>query len=174
MNVGRPLPGHSTAGCAIRRHVSERPDKEYFTVAEANAHIETLRRLFGQVMQMRMHLKGLYKSLEAAGFPPNQEDEDEDEDLPPDVTHDRALFLAMAETLRDQIEEILATGCVIKDVESGLVDWPALYEGREIWLCWKYGEQEVGYWHELNSGFAGRRPVSELQQSGDPKSPPRM
>ena len=112
--------------------------------------------------------------LEAAGFPPNQEDEDEDEDLPPDVTHDRALFLAMAETLRDQIEEILATGCVIKDVESGLVDWPALYEGREIWLCWKYGEQEVGYWHELNSGFAGRRPVSELQQSGDPKSPPRM
>jgi hypothetical protein len=51
---------------------------------------------------------------------------------------------------------------VIKDLEIGLVDWPAWHENRQIWLCWRYGETEVGYWHDMNTGFSGRRPVSEL------------
>lgn len=162
------------SGYAICRHVLERPERQYFTVAEANAQIETLADLFSRVMQMRMYLKGLYRRLDEAGFPPNQESEEDEEDLPPEVARDRALFLAMAETLREQLEDILATGCVIKDIETGLVDWLALHEGREVWLCWRYGEREVAYWHELNGGFTGRRPVSELHPGGASKSPPHM
>lgn len=149
----------------------ERPDKQYFTVAEANEQVGILAQLFGRVMQMRVYLKSLYQRLDEAGYPPHK---DPPEDMPPDVARDRSMFLAMADVLREQLEEILATGCVIKDIESGLVDWPALHEGREVWLCWKYGEREVGYWHEQNGGFAGRRPVSELHQAGEPKPPPRV
>jgi hypothetical protein len=83
--------------------------------------------------------------------------------LPPDVARDRLVFHGMAETLRDHVEAVLATGCVIKDIEIGLVDWLGKHEGRDIWLCWRYGEREVGFWHEHAAGFASRRPVSELR-----------
>jgi hypothetical protein len=51
----------------------------------------------------------------------------------------------------------------VKDIEIGLVDWPAMHEGREVLLCGKYGEREVASWHERDAGFAGRRPVAELR-----------
>ena len=50
----------------------------------------------------------------------------------------------------------------LRDIETGLVDFPALASGRAIWLCWRLGEAEVGWWHELEAGVAGRRPISEL------------
>ena len=140
-------------------------------MAEANAQVGTLDRLFGSVMQMRMHLKGLYRDLDEVGYPPNGDDIPED--MPAEVARDHAMFLAMADVLREQLEAIQATGCVIKDIETGLVDWPALHEDREVWLCWKYGEREVGHWHELHGGLAGRRPISELHQGREPGSPPQ-
>jgi hypothetical protein len=101
----------------------------------------------------------------------DDDDEDEDDDdeptapveVPPAIERDRRIFFGMAETLKEQIEAVLATGCVIKDIEIGLVDWLASHQGREVWLCWKYGERQVAYWHETTAGFAGRRPVSELE-----------
>jgi hypothetical protein len=50
----------------------------------------------------------------------------------------------------------------VKDADEGLVDFPALREGEEILLCWKLGEAEIAYWHDLEQGFAGRRPIDEL------------
>lgn len=58
------------------------------------------------------------------------------------------------------IEEM---GCVIKDYKSGLIDFPAIYNGREIYLCWKLGENEITAWHEIDEGFIGRKPISELK-----------
>ena len=148
--------------------------KHYFTLDEANGELVRLRELFSAVMQLRGQLKSLYQRLDAAGHPPREEDlteeaeddEDEDEESggepPPEVQRDLAWFRGLVETLREQIEAIQDTGCVIKDIEVGLVDWPAMHQGREVLLCWKYGEPEVGFWHELHTGFAGRRPISEL------------
>jgi len=56
-------------------------------------------------------------------------------------------------------DELTGIGCVLKDWAAGLVDFPALYQGRRICLCWRLGEPAVTYWHELNTGFAGRQPV---------------
>ena len=154
--------------------------KHFFTLDEVNGELVRLRELFSAVMQLRGQLKAIYQRLDAAGHPPREEDlkddpdegEDEDEseagqeqEPPPDVQRDLARFRGLVETLREQIEAIQDTGCVIKDIEVGLVDWPALHQGREVLLCWKYGEPEVGFWHELNTGFAGRRPISELEES---------
>ncbi len=61
--------------------------------------------------------------------------------------------------LRELIEEIQSTGCVVKDLDAGLIDFPALLEGEEVLLCWKLGEPEIGYWHRVEDGFGGRRPI---------------
>jgi len=50
---------------------------------------------------------------------------------------------------------------VLKDVDAGLVDFVGMRNGREVYLCWRYGEEEIGFWHELNAGFSGRQPVDE-------------
>ncbi len=59
------------------------------------------------------------------------------------------------------VRGILALGVTIKDVDAGLVDFIGVRNGREVYLCWRYGEEELGFWHELNAGFAGRQPVDE-------------
>jgi hypothetical protein len=50
----------------------------------------------------------------------------------------------------------------LRDIETGLIDFPALVSGRPVWLCWRLGEDDVGWWHELTTGVAGRRPLAEL------------
>ena len=53
-------------------------------------------------------------------------------------------------------------GITLRDIERGLIDFPALVGGRQVWLCWQLGETDVGFWHELETGFGSRRPLIEL------------
>jgi hypothetical protein len=53
-------------------------------------------------------------------------------------------------------------GITLREIESGLVDFPALVSGRQVWLCWRLGEGDVEWWHELGDGFGGRQPLAEL------------
>jgi hypothetical protein len=57
------------------------------------------------------------------------------------------------------VEELQALGVLVKDLDRGLVDFPALRDGEEVLLCWQVGEGEVAYWHGLEEGFAGRKPI---------------
>ena len=61
--------------------------------------------------------------------------------------------------LRSGLAELEAMEIVLRDLERGLVDFPALREGREVYLCWVEGEDEIGFWHELDAGFVGRQPI---------------
>ena len=60
------------------------------------------------------------------------------------------------------VARIDALGLTLRDIEHGLVDFPALVSGRQVWLCWQRGEPAIGYWHGLETGFSGRRPLAEL------------
>lgn len=60
------------------------------------------------------------------------------------------------------ISQLVAMGVQVKDLDRGLVDFPALHEGDEILLCWNVGEEAVDYWHGLEEGFAGRKPIDLL------------
>ena len=60
------------------------------------------------------------------------------------------------------VARIDALGLTLRDIEQGLVDFPALVSGRQVWLCWRRGETAVGWWHGLDTGFSGRRPLAEL------------
>ncbi len=61
--------------------------------------------------------------------------------------------------LRAEIERLAEENIVLRDPETGLVDFPGEHEGRRVWLCWQLGEERVAHWHELDTGFIGRRPL---------------
>ncbi len=64
-----------------------------------------------------------------------------------------------AAALKSLIDRVQELGCEVKDIDQGLIDFRSVREGREVYLCWKLGEPDVGWWHELETGFAGRRPL---------------
>lgn len=128
----------------------------HFTVAEANALLATVRPLVERLVERRrelvaqlgrqQELGGITKS-NGGGFNPR---------LPAEI--DTALQTA-ANDLAKCVEELTGLGVEVKDLDTGLVDFPSLRDGREILLCWRLGEDEIGWWHTLDGGFAGRRPL---------------
>jgi len=86
-------------------------------------------------------------------------------DLPPISSELRLTRLRM-QGLIDQmaagVARIDAFGLTLRDIERGLVDFPALVAGRQVWLCWQLGETSIGWWHGLDTGFDGRRQLAEL------------
>ena len=117
-----------------------------FTVREAN---ELLPFLSSRVLDLRL----LHQELLARGadVPSRQEIMFRGGTLVP------PRYVALVTDLQCLVEDITSCGCHLKDLDSGLVDFPTLWEGREVYLCWKLGEPHVGYWHEIEAGFAGRR-----------------
>lgn len=63
--------------------------------------------------------------------------------------------------LNHYYRELLEVGCVLKDWQTGLVDFPAMCDGRQVWLCWRLGEPAVNHWHELHAGAAGRQVIDD-------------
>jgi hypothetical protein len=82
------------------------------------------------------------------------------------VNREQALELrqrrdSLAQKLREMINEVQEFGCVIKDLDIGLLDFPTLFRGREVYLCWKLGEPSISYWHGVDEGFAGRKEIDQ-------------
>lgn len=82
------------------------------------------------------------------------------------VDRDRALTSRArrddaASRLRESIEAVLETGCLVKDLDIGLVDFPTLLRGVEVYLCWKLGESGIAFWHGVDEGFRGRKPIDQ-------------
>jgi len=124
-----------------------------FTIEEANALIPRLEIILSQLQQHSQVLREVITSLsDPAGEVPEDLTTEQLLALRPDV---RPVAAAMEDLLRD----IEATGAHFKGLALGLVDFPAEFEGETILLCWQYGEKEIGYYHTLAGGFAGRKPL---------------
>jgi hypothetical protein len=82
------------------------------------------------------------------------------------ISNDLRLIRLRMQGLIDQmaagVARIDALGLTLRDIERGLVDFPALVSGRQVWLCWQAGETAIDWWHDLETGFDGRRPLAEL------------
>ena len=65
----------------------------------------------------------------------------------------------LTESMKTALNRILETGCVIKDLEVGLLDFPAIIDNEEVYLCWKLGEDRIRFYHRQDEGFAGRKPL---------------
>ena len=135
----------------------------YYSVSEVNELLPRVREAFTLVMQLRSQLKPVYRRLEQADAAPDRSDfEIQLPGATPEVIRDRAAFKGMIEMLNEELATISELGGNVKDLDTGLVDWRALRHGEDILLCWRFGETEIGFWHDMETGFAGRRPVAEL------------
>lgn len=76
----------------------------------------------------------------------------------------RSRLEELVQAYNTRLEELDQIGCVIKDLNHGLVDFYGKVNDRMVFLCWRLGEKRIAFWHDLESGFAGRRPISELEE----------
>jgi hypothetical protein len=76
-----------------------------------------------------------------------------------DLNETRQELAKAAAELSRLVEKVQEMGCEMKDIDQGLIDFRAEREGREVYLCWKLGEPDIRWWHDLESGFAGRQPL---------------
>ncbi|MGE5461928.1 MAG: DUF2203 domain-containing protein [Syntrophothermus sp.] len=125
---------------------------KFFTLQEANETLNIIRPLMDEVQAIRRRIlekqpetwSAIEKSVGNGG--------------------NRILsgMVQDFERLDSLVHRILDTGVQIKDINSGLLDFSARKDGREVYLCWQYGEVEIAYWHEVDAGFAGRQPIESF------------
>ncbi len=73
----------------------------------------------------------------------------------------RSKMDASGARLNELMEEIQGHGCLVKDLDAGLLDFPTLYRGEEVYLCWHLDEPDIQYWHPVQDGFRGRKPIDQ-------------
>lgn len=127
-----------------------------FTPAEANAALSHVRPVAERLVAVRARMRELEKTQASlvtsiggngGGYAVN------------DLTAARSEFTSLADAAAACVERLEELGVVLKDLDAGLLDFPAVREGEDVLLCWHVGEPAVAYWHGLEEGFAGRKPV---------------
>lgn len=134
-----------------------------FSLREANALIDTLREEFQRARTLRDDLMEVQKKLADAGRPLEDPDLIVDTEAPLAVQKLQAKAVVVFDKLKKLLREIAELGVEVKAAD-GLVDFRSKLHGRVVYLCWKYGEERITHYHELDTGFAGRKP---LPQDGD-------
>lgn len=130
-----------------------------FTLAEAQSLIPEVDRLLREAVAGKLEYQEAEQSIRAftekvmmtGGMLVHREDA---------VSAKNRRELAAA-GLRNTIEQIQELGCLVKDLDTGLVDFPTLYKGEEVYLCWKLGEPGIAFWHSTTEGFAGRKAIDD-------------
>ncbi len=79
----------------------------------------------------------------------------------PEVAAAKRAVERLAGEIQQGIQDLHALGCVVKDLDMGLVDFPAFRNGQEVYLCYRLGEERIAFWHGLDEGYAGRKPLGE-------------
>jgi len=138
--------------------------KRYFTIEQAQKLLPEVSRHM-QEAQKLLQAINLIESIEI-----EIEDEDEEMLFPIEDLTMQKKYHYLQYLFYDEIEKLEKMGCFIKDVEEGLLDFLGSFEGRDIFLCWKLGEKKIQYWHELDDGYTGRRPILYLNHGSQQKS----
>jgi len=122
--------------------------ERHFTREEANAILPRLTGMLEQLREAKDELTDAeaHEALSDAA-PTNGGGEE-----------GRQVGVAFLE-VRKILETIEQSGIVLRDIDRGLVDFPTVIDGREVYLCWELGEDEVGYWHDMDAGYGGREPL---------------
>jgi hypothetical protein len=121
-----------------------------FKLDEANRSLPLVRRVVSDIVKTHEQITSLQTTLEAAKHK--------------DVAAIQTKVDRAVEQLQAYVEELHEIGCDLKDYQIGLVDFLGRHQGHDVCLCWKLGEEKVGFWHEIQTGFAGRQPVATLEE----------
>ena len=128
----------------------------FYSIDQADARLHDLAPLLDKLRADRSEVAAARDALER--FRTTNGNADHAEELRAREDRIRALVYRMER----YVSQLVAWDITLRDIETGLVDFPALVNGRQVCLCWRLGEAQVGYWHELDTGFAGRRPLIDL------------
>lgn len=128
----------------------------YFTTNEANQALPDVIKKFEFALAKKNEVSKLEQELQMILATTNKF-----EDY---VTIKQKLNSAMTK-FYESVEMLENTGIVVKSIEQGLLDFPSKRFDEEVWLCWKYGETEIKFWHEKDSGFMGRKPIQVSDES---------
>ena len=131
-------------------------ESDQFTLDEANTLVPWLEETFQRLAQWRQEHLALQPRLTEllqhgeSNDPVGGNDE---------LTQVQEGVARLARQVEDGVEEILDRGIIVRTVDTGLVDFPSQRDGREVYLCWIRGEDQIGFWHETDTGFANRQPL---------------
>jgi hypothetical protein len=131
--------------------VSPSRPKRRFTLAQANKSLALVRRIVADIVRCHQSATDLHEKLESTKSARDQQAMQERLDV--ETRH-----------LQEYVDELADVGCELKDFQTGLVDFIGRHQGRDVYLCWKLGEEKIEYWHELHTGFAGRQAVASLEE----------
>jgi hypothetical protein len=125
-------------------------DRKYFTVEEANRLIPQIKAIVERLRQERRRLLTQRSTAETAAR----------NAVGNGGGQTAATYLsAYWQTYGRGLAQLQAMGILLKDLERGLIDFPHWRQGREVYLCWEYGEERIDFWHETDSGYNGRQPL---------------
>jgi hypothetical protein len=131
----------------------------YYAIDEANAALPEVDRILAALRDQRAELIALRDEALAAT-------PDDGEPATRQAAEDLRMLRLKMQGLIDQMQagvaRLVDLDITLRDISTGLIDFPALMAGRHIWLCWRLGETEVGHWHRHDEGFSNRRPLTEL------------
>ena len=121
----------------------------YFTVEQANAALMIIRPVMDEIQAIREEILRTQPDVwpvvqKAAGNGGSRA---------------ASLMAQSFDRLDKLVHQILDMGAILKDINTGLLDFPSIREDHEVYLCWRYGEQRIEFWHEIDAGFAGREPL---------------
>jgi hypothetical protein len=134
-----------------------------FTVNEANELLPALRPLVEQILENIRRLKNASETVIR-----REQLDPEAPDLMERLRQDADIARLISE-LQVFVDQINSHGCVCKGVEQGLIDFPCVLGSDVVFLCWQLGEPQVGYWHRIEDGFAGRKPLLDQEADDDEK-----
>jgi hypothetical protein len=127
----------------------------YFTVEEATSLLPRLTEILLAMQARKRELDHLRQDLAEAAAQAASNGHLQERHL----AQKRRAVEQAASTLSDMARQIADLGCELKGIDQGLIDFRALREGREVYLCWRLGEECIAFWHDLEAGFAGRQPL---------------
>lgn len=139
----------------------------FYSLDDANALVPDLATVTGRLRDQRDELVGIrdaYRDREGEVLRDMiAETSDADaSDNDPELRRLRLRMRGIVDQMQADVAWLDERDIVLRDIGTGLVDFPALVSGRQVWLCWRAGEDAIGFWHSLDEGFAGRRPLQAL------------
>lgn len=134
--------------------------RKYFTLAEANRTLPLVKRIVADLMALHPQWRDLVAKYEIVAAQARPEWGESTEQLSL-----RARIDEVAGRINEYLLELEQIGCVFKGFDLGLVDFHGKLDGREIFWCWKQGEEKIEHWHSLDAGYTGRQPIPEVVSS---------
>ncbi|HET8637243.1 MAG TPA: DUF2203 domain-containing protein [Acidobacteriaceae bacterium] len=134
-------------------------ETKHFTLDEAQSLLPVLESLLNRAIEARRKAEEIGEELQALNhkiFLSGGMFLDVDS-----LRKRRKAYDAQLQTVKDSLAEIDAIGVQVKDLDTGLLDFPCLVDGETVLLCWKMGESRIEFWHTLDGGFAGRQPLDD-------------